>query len=281
MREKFKTFAKMTAGSVVVASGVYFFNMQNGFSMGGVSGLSIILGNVIPFLSPGLILPALNLILLILGFVLLGRKNGMRTVYCSLLYSGLVWAFELFIPLSGPMTDQPMLELMYSVLLSGIGSAVLFDCGASSGGTDIIALILKKYTSLDIGRSLLISDFVITVSSFFVFGIKIGLFSLLGLFAKTFILDGVIENMNECKSFMIITENPEPIISFITQRMRRSATSMDAEGGYTGDKKKAVVTLCRRMEAIRLKKKIRELDPKAFVIVTSTSEIIGRGFRSV
>ena len=281
MKEKFKNFATMTVGSALFSVEVYFFSMQNGFSTGGVSGLSIILGNVIPSLSPGMILPVINILLIIIGFLLLGTENGIRTVYCTVLNSSLVWVFERFIPMSGPMTDAPMLELVYTVLLGGIASAVLFDCGASSGGTDIVALILRKYTHLDIGRALLYSDLVITLASFFVFGLEIGLFSLLGLFAKTFILDSVIENMNECKSFMIITEKADPIVFYIIETLNRSATTMDAEGQYTHKNKKAVITLCRRIEAVRLKRKIREIDPDSFVIVTSTSEIIGRGFRNL
>ena len=193
----------------------------------------------------------------------------------------MTWLLEKAVPLSAPLTDEPFLELVYAILLTAIGAAILFNAEASSGGTDIIALILKKYTSLDVGKALLCTDFIIAASSFFVFGIRTGLFSLLGLFAKAFLVDNVIESLNVCKYFMIITEQPDPIVDYILHTMGHSATTIDALGEYSHTDKKMIVTLCRRIEAAALKRKLKELDPSAFVIVNSTSEIIGRGFRSI
>lgn len=281
MKQKMLSFVGMTFGSLIMSIGVYFFKIPNGFSTGGVSGIATVLGGVIPFLSPGTIIFIINVALLILGFVLLGKGAGIKTVYCSLLFSALTWVFEAILPIASPLTDQPLLELCYAILLTGIGSAILFHFSASSGGTDIIALILKKYTSLDVGKALLCTDILISASSFLVFGLRTGLFSLLGLFAKAFLVDSVIENINICKSFMIITSKPEKIVEYIINDMHHSATTVDARGEYTHDNKKMVFILCKRIEAARLKAKIREIDPNAFVIVQSTSEIIGRGFRSV
>ena len=223
----------------------------------------------------------INALLLALGFLLLGRDTGAKTVYCSFAFSGFTWIFEWLIPLDAPMTDQPLLELVYAIFLTGVGSAILFHVKASSGGTDIVALILKKYTSLDVGKALLCTDFIVAASSFLVFGLKVGLFSLLGLFAKAFLVDSVIENLRVCKSFIIITNHPEPIVDFIINEMHHSATTVDARGEYTHAGRKMIFTLCKRYEGAKLKLKLRELDPEAFVIVQSTSEIIGRGFRSV
>ena len=155
----------------------------------------------------------------------------------------------------------------------------MFHCRASSGGTDIVALILKKYTSLNVGKALLCSDSLISAGAFLVFGLKAGLFSMLGLFAKAFLIDGVIENLNVCKSFMIITAHPEAVVAYILNVMHHSATTLDACGEYTHQELKAVITVCRRAEAVRLRRFLKETDPTAFVIVESTSEIIGRGFR--
>lgn len=271
----------MTLGALLMSIGVYFFKIPNGFSTGGVSGIATVLGYVIPFLSPGSIMTIINLLMLLLGFLLLGKGTGVKTVYCSLVFSGLTWMWEYVFPLAGPLTDQPLLELIYAVMLTGLGSAVLFYDGASSGGTDILALILKKYTALDVGKALLCSDFLISASAFFVFGFRAGLFSLLGLFAKAFLVDGVIESMYVCKSFMIVTSDPAPIADYIINTLHHSATTVDAVGEYSHGDKKIVFTLCKRVEAVRLKQKLREIDPQAFVIVQSTSEIIGRGFRSV
>lgn len=281
MGKKLLTFVQMTVGSLLMAIGVYFFKIQNGFSTGGVSGIATVLGKIVPVLSAGAWIVIINGLLLLVGFVILGKKTGIKTVYCSLLFSFSTWVLEWIAPMTSALTDELFLELVYAILITAIGSAILFYAGASSGGTDIVALILKKYTSLDVGKALLCTDFLISASAFFVFGIKIGLYSLLGLFAKAFLVDGVIESMHTCKSFMIITENPGPIVDFILNDMKHSATTVDAIGEYSHSERKMVFTLCKRMEAARLKAKLREVDPKAFVIVQTTSEIIGRGFRSV
>ncbi len=272
--------AEMIFGSLLMAVGVTFFKIPNGFSTGGVSGIATILGKLIP-VTPATLILLINTALLIVGFLVLGRDTGAKTVFCSLSFSGFTWIFEQMVPLSAPMTDQPFLELIYAVFLTGIGSAILFHAEASSGGTDIVALILKKFTALDVGKALLCTDFVVAASSFAVFGLEVGLFSLLGLFAKAFLVDGVIESLMVCKSFIIITNHPEPIVEFILQDMHHSATTVDARGEYTHAGRKMIFTLCKRYEGARLKAKLRELDPGAFVIVQSTSEIIGRGFRSV
>lgn len=281
MVKKLLVFTEMTVGSLLMAIGVYFFKIQNGFSTGGVSGIATVLGKIVTFLTAGSWIVLINTLLLLLGFLILGRKTGVKTVYCSLLFSFATWVLELVAPMTKPLTGELFLELVYAILITGIGSAILFYAGASSGGTDIVALILKKYTSLDVGKALLCTDFLISASAFFVFGIEIGLYSLLGLFAKAFLVDGVIESMHTCKSFMIITENPAPIVDFIINDLKHSATTVDAIGEYSHSERKMVFTLCKRMEAARLKAKLRETDPKAFVIVQTTSEIIGRGFRSV
>lgn len=267
-------------GTVLLTAGVYFFKIPNGFSTGGVSGIGTLLGKITPF-TPATLISVINLICLLLGFLVLGKETGIRTVYSSLLFSGLTQILELTCPIEKPLTDQPFLELAYAMLLTSIGSAIIFHCSASSGGTDIIALILKKYTSLNVGKALLCVDFLIASSSFFVFGMKVGLFSLLGLFSKAYIVDGVIENMNSCKYFLIITTHPDEISDFILKNLHHGATLVNATGAYTHDNKTALHTVCKRIEAIRLQKEVRRVDPSAFMIITTSSEIIGRGFRAV
>lgn len=281
LRKSLPDFLIMTLGTLLVAVGVYFFKIPNGFSIGGVSGIATLLGRVIPVITPATLVAILNVLLLIVGIFAIGRETGARTVYCSLAFSAFSWLFGRLIPLDGPLTDQPFLELCYAILLSGIGSALLFRQGASSGGTDIVALILKKYTALDTGRALLFSDFLIAASAFFVFGMKIGLFSMLGLFAHAFLIDEVIESMSVCKAFFIITTSPQPVVDYIIGEMVHSATTLDAWGEYSHGGRKVVITVCRRAEGVRLRRKLREIDPDAFVIIQSTSEIIGRGFRQV
>lgn len=278
---KIKNFLLITLGTVLTAVGIYFFKFPNNFSTGGVSGISILLGKLVPFLSPAVSMWVINLILLLIGFLFFGRGFGLMTAYCSMLYSFLTWLFEVIYPMTAPFTDQPFLELCFAMMLPAVGSAILFSCNASTGGTDIVAMILKKYTSLDIGKALLVSDALIAFSACFVFDIRTGLFSLLGLIIKAFVVDSVIESINLCKYFSIVTSCPDAICDYIIREMNRSSTVIDAIGAYSHENRKVILVACRRSEAVRLRQYIKTVDPKAFMFITNTSEIIGKGFRTV
>ena len=289
-----KYFLYVNLGILLTAIGIYFFKTPNGFATGGVSGLSLILANALPFVSQGTYMLAINVILLIIGFIVLGKSCGILTCYCSLMISLENLLFENIFPTTNPeifpfdgrLTSEPLLELVYAVLLTGVGSAILFKFKASSGGTDIVALIFKKKTDINVGTALLYTDIFIALATFVkfsgdtvTFDAQTGLFSLLGLFAKIFIIDDIIDSINLCKSFTIITTKPEEINSFITKKLAHSATVYKAEGAYTHEGRTVVMTVCRRAEAIRLRKAVNEIDPHAFIIITKTSEIMGRGFR--
>ena len=280
-----KEYIFITFGAVLMAVGVYFFKIPYGFSTGGVSGIATVLSKIIPNLSAATLILIMNVALLVLGFIFVNKDFGVRTVYCTLMYSALTYLFELLIPAEAvsagnPLTDQPLLELIFAILLTSFGAAIMFNTGASSGGTDIIAMILKKYTAINVGTALLIADAIVAFSSFFVFDVTIGLFSVLGLFMKAFLVDGIIENMNMCKYFTIITEKPDEICDFIMTTLHRGVTKQDAEGAFSHNKKKVLLTVCKRSEAHQLKLKVKEIDPTSFIMITNSSEILGRGFRN-
>ena len=276
-----KAFLLVNLGILLLTVGVYFFKMPNHFTTGGVSGLAIILGSVVPFLSTATLMSIINVALLVVGYLFLGKQFGFWTTYCSLMYSLETWLLETFCPMDAPFTDQPLLELCFAMMLPAVGSALLFNYNASSGGTDIVAMILKKYTSIsDIGKALFASDSLIALSSFFFFGVETGMFSLLGLFLKAFVVDSVIENINLCKFFSIVTSKPQEICDFIIRDLHRSSTVVDGEGAYSHKDRKVVLTAVRRGEAVRLRQKCKEIDPHSFMFITNTSEIIGKGFRA-
>lgn len=274
-------------GVLLLAAGVALFKGPNNFATGGVSGIGILLSKyitpLVPFMTQSVIIMILNALLIVIGFIFLGKGCTFKTVYVSLMYTAEMWVIERitgYFNITLPLTDQKLLEFCYAMLLTGIASAILFNCKASSGGTDIIALIVKKYTNLNIGKALLVTDIIIACSSFYVFGIETGLFSILGLFSKTFLVDGVIESIGKSKFVTIITSNAELISPFIIEGLHRSYTSYKAKGGYTGGEKTVLLTVCKQREAIKLKMKIHEVDPDAFVILTDTNEILGKGFKS-
>lgn len=276
----------LNLGILLMAVGIYFFKAPNKFATGGVSGLSIILHEIFPKISQGTYMLVINVILLIIGVAMLGRECGGLTVYCSLVMSLENRLFEIFVPLSKPLTEYPLLELIYAVLLTGIGSAIIFKCKASSGGTDIVALILKKHTSMNVATALLCTDFLIAASTFLDFfdtGVGInaeaGLFSIMGLFAKVFVVDDIIDSINLCKSFTIITTLPQEVTKYITENMHHGATVIEGKGAFTGEGRAVIITVCRRSEAIKLRRTVSEIDPHSFIIINKTSEILGKGFR--
>lgn len=281
IKQKGQEYLLLTLGTALVSIGVYFFKFPNNFSMGGVSGLAVLLGklvNQVPFLTPSFFNTVINLLFLVLGFLLLDRGFGLRTVYCSLLYSGLVQVLEWVCPLDKPLTDQLMLELFFAVILPALGSAILFNLDASSGGTDIAAMILKKYTGLDVGRALLLTDVLIAASALFVFGMTAGLCSLLGLVLKSVLVDSVIESINRRKAFIIITSEPQVVCNYITEQLIRGATIWNAKGAYTNADHNVVLTVLSRGQAVLLRRYLKEHDPHAFMIITNSSEIVGKGF---
>jgi uncharacterized membrane-anchored protein YitT (DUF2179 family) len=274
-----KDYALLTLGSLLIAVGVYFFKFPNHFSTGGVSGISIILNRYFPILTSGTYMFILNQALLVVGFAVFGRGFGTRTAYCSIVMSGAAWALEALVPLSAPLTHQPLLELIFAVTLPAIGSAILFNREASSGGTDVVAMILKRYTSQNIGVSLLTADFLITVMGCFAFGLETGLFGIFGLLIKAVVVDMVLENIKIHKCFQIITAKPEPIVRFIVEDLHRGATNLCGEGAYTHEHKTIILTVVNRAQAVQLRNRAKEIDPTCFILITNTGEIIGKGFR--
>ena len=272
-----KEFPMLTIGTALVALGVYFFKFPNNFSTGGVTGLAILLSAVFP-ISSATFASVLNVAFLILGFIVLNKGFGARTIYCSLLFSALLSGLEWLCPLSAPLTDQPLLELLFAVILPALGSGILFNMQGSTGGTDILAMILKKYTSLDIGQALLYVDVIIAGSTLFLINIETGLFSLLGLLLKSVLVDTVIESINRKKSVILVTSFPEEIASFITHNLGRSATIWEAKGAYSHETKWVVMSALSRSQAVILRRHLKAVDLHGFMMVTNSSEIFGKGF---
>lgn len=280
MKRNFKHFFLLTASTLLMAFGTYFFKFTNNFTFGGITGLAVLVAKT-GFMSAGDFNLAASMLLLIAGLIILGKEFAARTAYCSILLSLALSVMERLWPMSGPLTSQPMLELCFAIALPALGSAVLFNIGSSSGGTDIIAMILKKYSSFDIGRALMISDAVITTASFFVFDIETGLYSFLGLAIRSFMIDNFIESFNLSKYFNVVCDNPEPICDFIVHTLGRSASVCLAKGAYSGKDKYLILTALNRVQSVKLRNFIKEQEPTAFILISNTSEIIGKGFHSI
>lgn len=280
MKSKLKNFSLLTISTLIMAVGIYFFKFANNFTFGGITGIAVLVAKFLPISASDFSF-VVNILLLIIGWIVLGKRFAEKTAYSTILLSVSLSLLERIYPMSHPLTNEPLLELIFAILLPALGSAILFNIGASSGGTDVIAMILKKYTSVDIGKGLMISDLIFTLAGFLVFNVKTGLYSLFGLIMRSALIDNFIESFNRSKYFHVVTSNATCICDFIQNDLQRGATIVNATGAFTGDDKYIILTVLSPSQAVKLRNFIKEHDPKAFLLVSNTSEIIGKGFHSV
>lgn len=280
MKSKLKNFSLLTISTLIMAVGIYFFKFTNNFTFGGITGIAVLVAKFLPISASDFSF-VVNILLLIIGWIVLGKSFAEKTAYSTILLSVSLSLLERIYPMSHPLTNEPLLELIFAILLPALGSAILFNIGASSGGTDAIAMILKKYTSVDIGKGLMISDLIFTLAGFLVFNVKTGLYSLFGLIMRSALIDNFIESFNRSKYFHVVTSNATCICDFIQNDLQRGATIVNAIGAFTGDDKYIILTVLSPSQAVKLRNFIKEHDPKAFLLISNTSEIIGKGFHSV
>lgn len=280
MKSKLKNFSLLTISTLIMAVGIYFFKFANNFTFGGITGIAVLVAKFLPISASDFSF-VVNILLLIIGWIVLGKSFAAKTAYSTILLSVSLSLLERIYPMSHPLTNEPLLELIFAILLPALGSAILFNIGASSGGTDVIAMILKKYTSVDIGKGLMISDLIFTLAGFLVFNVKTGLYSLFGLIMRSALIDNFIESFNRSKYFHVVTSNATCICDFIQNDLQRGATIVNATGAFTGDDKYIILTVLSPSQAVKLRNFIKEHDSKAFLLVSNTSEIIGKGFHSV
>lgn len=280
MKSKLKNYSLLTISTLIMAVGIYFFKFTNNFTFGGITGIAVLVAKFLPISASDFSF-VVNILLLIIGWIVLGKSFAEKTAYSTILLSVSLSLLERIYPMSHPLTNEPLLELIFAILLPALGSAILFNIGASSGGTDVIAMILKKYTSVDIGKGLMISDLIFTLAGFLVFNVKTGLYSLFGLIMRSALIDNFIESFNRSKYFHVVTSNATCICDFIQNDLQRGATIVNATGAFTGDDKYIILTVLSPSQAVKLRNFIKEHDPKAFLLVSNTSEIIGKGFHSV
>ena len=256
MKHKIQSLSMITLSTFIMAVGVYFFKFPDNFCFGGITGFATVVAKVTPISASNFTFIA-NTILLVIGFIFLGKSFALKTTYASMLLSVLLVFFEKWMPLTKPLSNEPMLDLIFAIALPAIASALLFNIGASSGGTDVIAMLLKKYTNMkDIGIALFATDLIMILVACFVFDLKTALYSFVGLAVKSFMIDDISTTINLRKSITIV-------------------------GAYTNGKKYIIFTSLSRTQAVELRNFIHDQDLQAFMSVSSTSEVFGKGFHSL
>lgn len=276
----FKDFLKITLGISLVAFGLEYFFIPSNIAAGGVSGLAIIINNFLPRLPVSAIVLVLNLLLFVVAFLTLGGGFGAKTLYASFGLSGIMRLIEIFLN-PRMLTEDLFINAAVGTIIIGIGMAVVFNAGASTGGTDILAKILNKYLHLDIGKSLLLVDFVIGLFGILTFGITIGLYALLCIVVNGTLIDRLIDGFNTSKELMIISRKEQEIVEFIVKELDRSCTILPGYGGYTASNVRVLYAVLYRRDYIRLKHFIKGIDSKAFISVNDVHEVLGEGFMDI
>ena len=282
LREKVTKYVKqyvlITLSISIMSVGVYFFKFPNNFVFGGVTGTAALVAKLTP-MSASAFSSAANLVLLVVGLIFLGKEFAMTTGYATFVMSVELMAFEKLCPLSGPLSDQPMLDLLFAIALPAIASALLFNVGASSGGTDIIALIVEKYTHIhSIAVALFITDLFMVIAACFVFDLYTALYSFVGLTVKSLVIDAVLEKIKMCKAILIVCDEKAPICDFVMRKLMRGATYTPCFGAYTDKPHYIIYTTLTRHEADQLQEFIHKEHLNAFMSMLSTTEVFGKGF---
>ena len=277
MKEKIsaKDMVTLTVGMFFVSVAVYYMMMPSNLVIGSISGFVLVLTNFIPLKISTMTL-ILNVILLVVGFIFIGKEFGLKTVITSLMLPMYIRIFEIITPEVPMLTKDLLVNAICFVLTISFGQAMLFNANASSGGLDIVAKVLNKYLHVDIGKSLAIAGFVTATTSILVFDREILVVSLVGTYLSGIVLDSFIDGFNVRKRVGIISSKYQEIQSFIVHELNRGATLYPAYGGLDNKEKTEVVTILEKDEYAKLMNYIREKDEAAFVNVSTVNEVVGQ-----
>lgn len=275
-----KEYGIITFGIILVAISVEYFFAPNKLAAGGVTGAAIVLNALIPKISVGASTFIMNAVLFIVAFMFIDGNFGVKTIYASMGLSAVIWVIEKFLnPVA--VTQDLIIATIFGTLISAIGMALVFNENASTGGTDILAKLLNKFFHLDIGKSLLVVDFVITLASAVVFGVDVGLYAVLSVILLGILVDKLIEGFKACKSVLIISKSNNKISQYILNDLGRGCTFLNAKGGYTKKETDILYAVLSRNEFIKLKSYIKDIDPQSFITVGDVHEVLGEGFGNI
>ena len=272
IKNTIKDFALITVGTAIVAVAVYFFMLPSHVSVGSGTALAMVLSNFIP-LSVSTLTLILNIGLLVLGILLVGREFGAKTIYCTLLMPSMLGVLEVLFPNFQSITQDPLLDVVCYILVVSMGQAILFSYNASSGGLDIVAKILNKYFHLDLGKALAYSGMAVALSSALCYDSKTVVLSVLGTYFGGIIVDNFIFGIHIKRRVCVISQKLDEIVEFVLHDLHSGATLYESIGAYGKEKKMEMVTIVDKNEYRLLMDYIRKVDPKAFVTIYSVSDM--------
>ena len=274
-KERFiKEYSLITVGIFIIAAAVYFFMIPSNVIVGSLSGLVIVLENFIP-LPISVMTFVLNAALLVVGFLVIGKEFGAKTIYTSIMLPVFLFVFEHVAPNNKSFTDDILLDTITYILVVSVGLAMLFNANASSGGLDIAAKVLSKFTHIEIGKAMTITGMCVAISSIIVYDTKVVVLSILGTYANGIVIDNFISGFNRRKRVCILTDRYEEVLDFIGNTLHRGVTLYTATGGYDKKVRTEIQTILTQNEYGKLLEHMHEEDMKAFVTVSTVNEVIG------
>ena len=284
-------FALLNLGLVLTAVGIVYFKNPNHFAFGGTSGLSILLADLFPRINVGGFMWIINLVLVVLGFIFLGIKCMGWTIYSSFALSFFVSCCEWLYPSGVSLSGDAMLDLVFAVFLPALGAAIVFDIGASTGGTDIVAMLLQKFAGIKFSSGIFLADGFVVLSGLAVIGFGLGtgeaasngwmltLYSLITIYITSRVIAYLLNGASYDKLLFIISDHHQALKRFIIEDLDRSATYIKSKGMYTDASRDMIFLVVSRKEVHLVQHKIKEIDPAAFVVVTDAYETFGEGFK--
>jgi uncharacterized membrane-anchored protein YitT (DUF2179 family) len=275
-----KQYILIAVGIMLVAISVEYFFVPNNIAAGGISGLAIIINKLVPAISVSIINLVLNLLLLAVSFIVLGRDFSGRTAATTLGLAFTIWIIESFFT-PFPITKDLIIATIFGTLISALGMAIVFNYNSSTGGVDIIAKILSEFSHINIGTAILIVDFIIIFFAIIVFGTDIGLYALLSVIILGITVDRFIDGFNAVKEIFIMSSRVDEISRYIMNDLERGCTYLRGEGAFTGKEQIVIYAVLGRSEFIKLKSYIKKIDSTAFISVREAYEVLGEGFRKI
>src|SRR5699024_2422958 len=281
MTEMIRTFQQSAAfeyiqiiiGAALVGLAYNIFYLRARLAAGGVSGISTILYELFQF-APAYVQWAINIPLLVVGVIFLGREFGVKTFVGTLAVPFVIWlTADLDVGV-----ENPLLAAIYGGIVLGVGLGIVYRGNGSTGGTTLLAQILKKYTGLSSGFSQLFVDGAVVITSAFVFDFELALYALMSIYVTSKVIDFVQLQSSSTKLILVITDRAEQVQTIIQQEMNRGLTKVKTVGGYSNNEKTMILCVVEQSEAVYFKKLIQEAEPESFVIFVNASEILGRGF---
>ena len=271
-RKKLREFAIITGGTIIIAAAVYFFMLPSHVSVGSGAALAMVISNFVP-LPISFITMLMNIVLLIIGFLLIGPEFGAKTVYCSLLMPAVMRVYEVLFPNFQSITQDPFLDVICYILVVGVGLAILFPRNASSGGLDIVAKLMNKFLGMELGRAMSLSGMLVALSSALCYDKKTVVLSVLGTYFGGMLVDHFIFDMNIKRRVCIISPKLDEITQFILHELHSGATLNPIIGAYNNQPLREIITIVDNQEYRRLMDYMKKTDPKAFVTVYAVSHI--------